>query len=182
MNALAVVAALNEAGIDLELVKPHFATFTGMGRRFQKVGEFDGITLYDDYAHHPTEIKATLSSTVGMDGKRILAIFQPHRYTRFKNLYNEFVDSFANVDKVVITDIYAASEDPIDGLTPERFVGDLKFKYPQIDCEYISGTMCNVAETLYPQLKENDVVIGLGAGTITELCPELIKLNQKVKV
>mgnify|MGYP002625774178 CR=1 FL=1 len=181
MNALAVIAALNEAGVDLNLVIPHFATFTGMGRRFQKVGEFGGITLFDDYAHHPTEIKATLSSTVGMDGKRIIAVFQPHRYTRFKNLYNEFVDAFSTVDKVVITDIYAASEDPIEGLTSERFVSDFKLKYPDIDCEYISGTMCNVAETLYPQLKSNDVVIGLGAGTITELGAELLKLGQNVR-
>ena len=181
MNALAVIAALNEAGVDLNLVIPHFATFTGMGRRFQKVGEFGGITIFDDYAHHPTEIKATLSSTVGMDGKRIIAVFQPHRYTRFKNLYNEFVDAFSTVDKVVITDIYAASEDPIEGLTSERFVSDFKLKYPDIDCEYISGTMCNVAETLYPQLKSNDVVIGLGAGTITELGAELLKLGQNVR-
>lgn len=180
VNALAVIAALNEAGIDLNLVKPHFETFSGMGRRFQKVGEFNKISLYDDYAHHPTEINATLSSTEGMEGKRVVAVFQPHRYTRLKNLYNEFLNSFIGVDKLVVTDVFAASEDPIENINSARFVSDLKIKHPEIDCEYIEGTMCNVAEKLYPQLKQNDVVIGLGAGTITELCPELLKLDKKV--
>ncbi|MBQ2611313.1 UDP-N-acetylmuramate--L-alanine ligase, partial [bacterium] len=180
VNALAVIAALNEAGIDLNLVKPHFETFSGMGRRFQKVGEFNKISLYDDYAHHPTEINATLSSTEGMEGKRVVAVFQPHRYTRLKNLYNEFLNSFIGVDKLVVTDVFAASEDPIENINSARFVSDLKIKHPEIDCEYIEGTMCNVAEKLYPQLRQNDVVIGLGAGTITELCPELLKLDKKV--
>jgi UDP-N-acetylmuramate--alanine ligase len=179
-NALAVIAALNEAGVDVNVVKPYFSTFSGMGRRFQMVGEFNGISLYDDYAHHPTEIKATLSSTAGMTDKRVIAVFQPHRYTRLKNLYNEFMTAFGGVDKLVVTDVFAASEDPIEGVNSEQFAKDLKTKYPDIDCEYIQGTMCNVAEKLYPQLKANDVVIGLGAGTITELGSELLKLSKKV--
>src|SRR5574344_1427398 len=179
-NALAVVAALNEAGVDISLVKPHFATFSGMGRRFQKVGEFGGITIYDDYAHHPTEIKATLSSTAGMTGKRIIAVFQPHRYTRLKNLWNEFMTAFGGVDKVIVTDVYAASEDKIDGINSINFTNDLRSKYPNINCEYIPGDMKSVANVLYPQLKQNDVVIGLGPGTITQLSSELLKLNKKV--
>ena len=114
-NALSVLASLHQAGVDISLVKEHFATFTGMGRRFQKVGEFNGITLYDDYAHHPTEIKATLSSAEGMSGKNVIAVFQPHRYTRLQNLWNDFLNSFGGVDRVVVTDVYAASEAPIDG-------------------------------------------------------------------
>ena len=176
-NALSVIASLHQAGVDIRKVKPHFATFSGMGRRFQKVGEFDGITIFDDYAHHPTEIKATLSSTEGMEDKHIIAVFQPHRYTRLKNLWNEFLDAFSSVQKVYVTDVYAASEDVIDGINSENFVKELS---SHVNCEYISGSIKDVAKKLYPQLKENDVIIGLGAGTITNLGKELLTLNEEV--
>lgn len=178
-NALSVIASLHQAGVDIKLVKPHFATFSGMGRRFQKVAEFDGITVFDDYAHHPTEIKATLSSAEGMTGKHVIAVFQPHRYTRLKNLWNEFLTSFSGVDKVIVTDVYSASEDPIDGVNSENFVRDLKNSI-NIPCEYLSGSMEEVAKKLYPTLKENDIVIGLGAGTITNLSKELVAINEEV--
>ena len=178
-NALSVVAALNEAGIDIKTIKPHFATFSGMGRRFQKVAEFNGITVYDDYAHHPTEIKATLSSAEGMKDKRIIAVFQPHRYTRLKNLWNEFLNSFSGVDKVVVTDVYAASEDEIPNINSENFVKDLA-RHIDIPCEYIPGSIKDVASKLYKELKEDDVVIELGAGSITNLSKELTALSEEV--
>ena len=178
-NALSVLATLHQAGVDINKVKEHFASFSGMGRRFQKVGEFNGITLYDDYAHHPTEIKATLSSTAGMKDKNIIAVFQPHRYTRLKNLWNEFLNAFDGVNKVVVTDVYAASEDAIEGINSERFTKDLAAKL-DIPCEYISGSMKEVAKKLLPQLKPDDVVIGLGAGTITNLGKELLNLKNEV--
>lgn len=179
-NALAVFASLRESGTDINLVKPHFKTFSGMGRRFQKVGETNGITIYDDYAHHPTEIKATLSSTDGMLNKRIVAVFQPHRYTRLKSLWDEFLQVFSCVDKLVVTDVYAASEEKIEGVNSENFVKALKEKFPNLDCEHIKGDMKEVASNLYPQLTSNDVVIGLGAGTITELGKELLSVGEKV--
>ncbi len=178
-NALSVVATLHQAGVDIKIVKPHFATFSGMGRRFQKVAEFDGITIYDDYAHHPTEVKATLSSAEGMTGKHVIAVFQPHRYTRLKNLWNEFLGAFSNVDKIIVTDVYAASEDPIDGINSENFTRELS-AHTSIPCEYIQGSIADVAKKLYPTLKENDVVIGLGAGTITNLSKELVALKDEV--
>jgi UDP-N-acetylmuramate--alanine ligase len=176
-NALSVLASLHQAGVDVKKVKPHFATFSGMGRRFQKVGEFDGITIFDDYAHHPTEIKATLSSAEGMKDKRIIAVFQPHRFTRLQNLWNEFLNAFSNVDKVIVTDVYSASEDSIDGINSENFAKDLS---SHVNCEYISGSIKDVAKKLYPQLRENDVVIGLGAGTITNLSKELLAVKDEV--
>ena len=178
-NSLAVLASLHQAGIVLELVKPHFATFTGMGRRFQKAGEFDGISLYDDYAHHPTEIKAALSSTKCFKDKNIIAVFQPHRYTRLKNLWNDFLSAFDSVDRVVVTDVYAASEDKIEGINAEKFTQDLSEKL-DIPCEHISGDMKEVAKTLFPTLKSGDVVIGLGAGTINALNKELLNLKKEV--
>ncbi len=176
-NALAVIASLQQAGVDIEKIKKHFATFTGMGRRFQKVGEFDGISIYDDYAHHPTEIKATLSCAESFKNKRVIAVFQPHRYTRLKNLWNDFLDAFDGVDKVIVTDVYAASEDPIEGVSGRAFAKELAEK-SNINCEYISGDMREVAKKMYPSLENGDVIIGLGAGTITALGKELLTLNE----
>ena len=178
-NSLAVLASLHQAGVDLELVKPHFATFSGMGRRFQKAGAFNGISLYDDYAYHPTEIKAALSSAKCFKDKNIIAVFQPHRYSRLKNLWNDFLSAFDGVDKVIVTDVYAASEDQLDGINSENFTSELASKL-SIPCEHISGDMQQVAEKLYPTLKSGDVVIGLGAGTINKLGVELVKLNKEV--
>lgn len=172
-NSLAVIAALNEAGVYVKDLGAHFKTFTGMGRRFQKVGEMNGIELYDDYAHHPTEIKATLDSTAQKFGKEhIVAVFQPHRYTRLKSLWNEFKNSFDNSGRIIVTDVYAASEDPIDGISGERFASELT------NAEYISGSIEEVGYKLMPTLKTGDVVVGLGAGTITNLGKSLLKANE----
>lgn len=181
-NSLAVWASLHIAGIDMELVNKHFATFSGMGRRFQKVGEFDGISIYDDYAHHPTEIKATLSSSKSFKNRNVIAVFQPHRYTRLQNLWNEFMGAFSDVNRVVVTDVYAASEDPIEGVNSLAFTNELKEKI-DVPCENISGDIKEVARKLFPTLKSGDIVIGLGAGTITNLGKELLALNEeRVKV
>lgn len=177
-NSLAVWGSLHQTGVQMDLVNPHFATFTGMGRRFQKVGEFDGISIYDDYAHHPTEIKATLSSSKSFKNRNVIAVFQPHRYTRLQNLWNEFMGAFSDVDRVVVTDVYAASEDPIEGVNSEAFTNELKEKI-DIPCENLKGDMKTVAKQLFPTLKSGDVVIGLGAGTITALGKELLALHDK---
>ena len=177
-NSLAVWGSLHQAGVQMDLVNPHFATFTGMGRRFQKVGEFDGISIYDDYAHHPTEIKATLSSSKSFKNRNVIAVFQPHRYTRLQNLWNEFMGAFSDVDRVVVTAVYAASEDPIEGVNSEAFTNELKEKI-DIPCENLKGDMKTVAKQLFPTLKSGDVVIGLGAGTITALGKELLALHDE---
>lgn len=178
-NSLAVFASLHQDGVDINLIKPHFATFSGMGRRFQKVGEFGGISLYDDYAHHPTEIKATLSASAAFQNHRVIAVFQPHRYTRLKSLWGEFLNAFYGVDKVIVTDVYAASEDVIEGINSENFTAELQTR--GVDCEYLAGDMKSVAQQLYPELKSGDVVIGLGAGTITSLGKELLQLDKEME-
>ena len=177
-NSLAVWASLHITGINMDLVNSQFATFTGMGRRFEQVGEFNGITLYDDYAHHPTEIKATLSCSKSFKDKRIIAVFQPHRYTRLQNLWNEFMGAFDNVDELIVTDVYAASETPIEGINSKMFTEELKEK-TDINCRYIAGSISDVAQKLYPELKSGDIVIGLGAGTITNLGKELLALTKE---
>ena len=187
-NTLAVVAALNEgAGVGVnegvnvgvnEGVNPvdeitesslkefakYFEQFSGMGRRFQKVAEFGGIKVYDDYAHHPTEIRATLEAAALKFGKEnVVAVFQPHRYTRLKALWKEFAQAFDAAGRIIVTDVYAASEEPIEGVSGEAFAKSLD------GAEYIKGSMADVAKTLLPTLKSGDAVIGLGAGSITSL-------------
>ncbi len=170
-NTLAVVSALAEAGVNISDIKDCFYGFTGMGRRFQKVCDLNGIEVYDDYAHHPTEIKATLNSAALKFGKEhIVAVFQPHRYTRLQALWNEFKNAFDEAGRVIVTDVYAASEDKIEGITGERFASD-------INSEFIGGDMKSVAKSLLPTLKKGDIVIGLGAGTITALGKELENLE-----
>ncbi len=168
-NTLAVVSALVESGLDAEKISKYFYDFTGMGRRFQKVCEINGIQVFDDYAHHPTEIKATLDAAAQKFGKEnIVAVFQPHRYTRLQSLWNEFLHAFENAGRVIVTDVYAASEDSIEGITGENFASELK------GAEYFGGSIEQVAKNLLPTLKQSDVVIGLGAGTITTLGKNLI--------
>lgn len=163
-NTLAVASALMEAGVDIKAVKNAFATFTGMGRRFQHVCDLkNNIQVYDDYAHHPTEIKAVLDAASAKFGKEnIVAVFQPHRYTRLKGLWNEFKGAFADAGRVVVTDVYSASEDPIEGVTGVNFA-------KEINAEHYSGSIEDVAKRLLPTLEEGNIVTGLGAGTITSL-------------
>lgn len=176
-NSLAVISALNEEGIDLEKVKPHFETFSGMGRRFQKVAEFDGIRIFDDYAHHPTEIKTTLDSAKLCTNDRLVAIFQPHRYTRLKGLWDDFLQSFDAVDKLIIVDVFSASEDPIEGINSKAFSQTFKNK----DVTYIGGSMENAATKIMPLLKSGDMVITLGAGDVTRIGGELVKIHENTK-
>ena len=109
-NALSVLASLHQAGVDINAVKPHFATFAGMGRRFQKVAEFNGVTVYDDYAHHPTEIRATLESAKNYPHNELWCVFQPHTYSRTIAFLDDFAKALSLCDHVILTDIYAARE------------------------------------------------------------------------
>ncbi|MBE7705214.1 MAG: UDP-N-acetylmuramate--L-alanine ligase [Cyanobacteria bacterium SIG29] len=166
-NALAVYSALHQADINTKEISKHFYSFTGMGRRFQKVCEFNDIKIYDDYAHHPSEIKTTLDSVKNAlkDNARVVAIFQPHRYSRLQGLWNEFKTCFDSADKLLVIDVYSAGEDKIEGISSEKFANEINHK----DCNYISGGIVQNANKIYPLLQKNDIVITLGAGTVTKI-------------
>lgn len=172
-NALAVTASLHQLGYNIENIVKHFETFTGMGRRFQKVAEIDSITIYDDYAHHPTEIKSTLEAMKSFTDKKVVAVFQPHRYTRLQSFWKEFQSALIDADRIVVTDVYAASEDAIDGINSEDFTKEIT------GAEYLQGSIEEVAKQLLPTLEKDCVVIGLGAGTITNLAKELEKAKEE---
>lgn len=173
-NALAVIAALIEDGFSFEETAPHFKYFTGMGRRFQRVAEFDNIVIIDDYAHHPSEIKTTLDSVKDISN-RTVAVFQPHRYTRLQNFWDEFLVSFDSVDKLIVLDVYGASEDYIEGITSENFAKELKHK----DSIWVGGSIEEACEKILPMLKPYDIVLTLGAGSVTKIGPTLEELSQK---
>ncbi len=166
-NAIAVYAAIKEAGVDTKKTIKYFKEFSGMGRRFQKVCDINNIKIYDDYAHHPSEIKTTLKSIKNAlkSNQRLIAIFQPHRYTRLKSLWEEFKTAFDYADKLLITDVYSAGEDEIKNISSNIFAKEIMHK----DVQYIQGNMQECADKIFPLLKSGDIVITLGAGTITKL-------------
>lgn len=173
-NALAVFVALYEKGFHPENMTEYFKSFSGMGRRFQTVAEFNSIKVIDDYAHHPEEIKTTLKGLISYNKGRVIAVFQPHRYSRFQSLWNDFLKAFDTVDCLYVTDVYNACEEAIEGINSRNFVNQITHK----DCKYVSGDMKTVATTIYPELKSNDIVITLGAGTVTQVGSFLKKISE----
>lgn len=164
-NALSVVAVLIEAGFDFEKIKPYFKTFTGMGRRFEHICEFNGIEIIDDYSHHPTEIKYALKTLRNYTKGNIVAVFQPHRYTRFKGLFEEFKKSFDNCDTLYVVEVYSFGDEIIEEYKSEHFVEQIEHK----NCRYVKGSIEEVAKQIFPSLKKGDTLITIGAGDITDL-------------
>ncbi|MCD9188404.1 MAG: UDP-N-acetylmuramate--L-alanine ligase [Pyrinomonadaceae bacterium] len=173
-NALAATAVALELEVPFEKIAESFANFKNANRRFQFKGEVNGISVVDDYGHHPTEITATLSAAKnGSNGRRTVVIFQPHRYSRTKELMAEFALCFNNADVLYVTDIYAASEKPLEGITAETLVENIK-KYGHKNANYI-GDVETAADKVVGNLQSGDLVITLGAGTITRLSDELLE-------
>ena len=165
-NALAAVAVAMEMGCADEIVRCGFAGFGGVKRRFTKVGEVNGVTVIDDYGHHPVEIRAVLAAArEGVRG-RVLAVVQPHRYTRLRDLMEEFQTAFNDADAVYVTPVYPAGEAPIEGVDAEALVAGLKARGHR-DAHVIGGSD-ELAAVLAGTAREGDMVVCLGAGDITK--------------
>lgn len=177
-NALAATAVALELEVPFEKIAEAFAVFKNANRRFQFKGEAKGISVVDDYGHHPTEILATLSAAKnGSGGRRTVVVFQPHRFSRTKELMNEFALCFNNADVLFVTDIYAASEQPMEGITAEILTENIR-KFGHKNATFI-GDVESAADKVIPFLQEGDLVITLGAGSITRLSDEILeKLKQ----
>ncbi len=174
-NSLGAIAVGLELDVPFEKIAEALAEFTGADRRFQFKGDEKGITVVDDYGHHPTEIKATLSAArIGAPNRRIVVLFQPHRYTRTNDLMDEFASAFNNADVLLVTDIYAASEIPIEGVNAEILTGRIK-SYGHKHAEYI-GDLGGGAEKLADIVREGDLVITLGAGSVHRAGDQLLGL------
>jgi UDP-N-acetylmuramate--alanine ligase len=177
LNALAVIAVAREVGApDADIAKA-LAEFTGVGRRFQRYGDIaltDGgrFTLVDDYGHHPAEMAATLAAARGaFPGRRIMLAFQPHRFTRTRDLFEDFVKVLSTVDELVLADVYPAGEAPIvaaDGRSLARAVR-VAGKVEPVFVEKSS----DMRDTVLARVRDGDVVLTMGAGSIGHLAPEL---------
>src|SRR5881394_3409514 len=177
-NSLAAIAVALELDVPFDTIAHALGEFSGAERRFQFKGEERGITLVDDYGHHPTEIKATLSAArIGAPNRRIVVLFQPHRYTRTADLMDEFASAFNNADVLLVSDIYAASETPIEGINAEVLTGRIK-SYGHKNAEYI-GALEGAAESLRSKVREGDLVITLGAGSVHRSGDQLLELLQE---
>src|SRR5262250_3075229 len=174
-NALAAIAVGFELEVSFEKICEALNSFTGAGRRFQAKGEVNGVLVVDDYGHHPTEVRATLAAAkLGSGGRRIVVLFQPHRYTRTHDLMQEFARSFNNADVLFITDIYAASEDPIEGVDSEALTAAIK-RFGHKDVNYL-GALDNAASILRDHVQPGDLVLTLGAGTVNRVSDQLLFL------
>jgi UDP-N-acetylmuramate--alanine ligase len=174
LNCLAAIAVADELAVPRDITKEALATFDGVDRRFSVVGEVNGVTFIDDYGHHPAEVRATLDAARRAFPEvrhRVIAVFQPHRYSRTRDLFDDFALSFNQSDLLFLTPIYPAGEKPIDGVTSEALTQAIRDHGHQgvglIDKD-------EVAERLAGVLREGDVVITLGAGDINRVHQEIM--------
>lgn len=172
LNSLSAVAVCNLMGIDAAVAAKGIETFRGTHRRFDRRGMVNGAVVIDDYAHHPTEIKATLRAARSFPHKRIITIFQPHTYSRTRTLWNEFVEAFDDTDELILTHIYAARE-VFDGVTrPENLCGEIKQR--GINAVYIDRFE-DIIEKVKQDASEGDIIFTMGAGDVTNIGYELVK-------
>ena len=166
LNSTAALAVAKELGISDEAIRKGFKSFTGVKRRFTRTGEHNGITVYDDYGHHPVEIAAVLKAARGVARGRVLAVMQPHRYTRLHSLFNEFCTCFNDADTVILAPVFAAGEAPIEGASHTALMEGLKSR------GHRAVHAIDKPEQLAPLVRKlaqpGDIVMCLGAGTITQ--------------
>ncbi|MCK4650544.1 UDP-N-acetylmuramate--L-alanine ligase [Candidatus Babeliales bacterium] len=178
-NSLAAIAVSLDIEVPFEKIKNALKNFKGVERRFEFKGNFRGTDIFDDYGHHPTEIKNTLKIAQKRTLKNLHVIFQPHRFSRTQKLWNDFVETFANNKKIktlYIANIYPASEKPIENVNSKNLVKDIKKKNPHINIFY-----CSSYEKIYQEIKKHlnagDLLITIGAGKINKVGEELIKMK-----
>ena len=171
-NALAAVAVARAYDISLNDIKEALANFRGTSRRFEYIGTYKGISIFDDYAHHPTEIRATIKSALNLNYKNLWIVFQPHTYTRTYALFDEFATAFEGATKVILTDIYAAREKDT-GLVSAKDLAD-KINEHSKNCVYIPS-FDEIESYLKENMKAEDVLLTIGAGNITDLGRNLVK-------
>jgi UDP-N-acetylmuramate--alanine ligase len=166
LNALAALAVAAEAGVSDDAIRAGLADFSGVKRRFTHVGEWQGVQVYDDYAHHPVEIAAVLRAARVAGNGRVIAVIQPHRYTRLQSLFNEFSACLDDADIALVTPVYSAGEVPIPGIDRDELASGLRrHGHPKVLT--VDGEE-GLVETVAALAQPGDLVVGLGAGTITD--------------
>jgi UDP-N-acetylmuramate--alanine ligase len=173
-NAAAAAAVALYLNVPVELIRRGLANFGGVGRRFDIKGSVNGVTVIDDYGHHPVEIKATLEAARGCKFNRLLVLFQPHRYSRTQHLWQEFTRAFNQADLLVITDIYAASEAPIPGVTSEALAAAIR-EAGHKNVQYIRSMQDSIG-FLLKNARPGDAILTVGAGSVSRASNELMVL------
>ena len=174
LNTLSALAVGRILGIPFASMCRTFETFNGTHRRFELKGRYNGAAIIDDYAHHPTEIRATLSAARDVSPRRLIVAFQPHTYTRTKTLLSEFAASFADADEVIITDIYAARERDSLGISSEDLVRQIRYSHSNV--KYL-GRLEDAAAYLSGELRPGDMLITMGAGDIHRVGESLLAVS-----
>jgi len=177
LNSLAAVAVGIDLGVPFAAIQEGLASFTGVDRRFQVRGEARGVLVVDDYGHHPTEIRATLETLrTRAGGRRTVVLFQPHRYTRTQALWDEFCRAFNHADLLLLTDVYAAGEEPIPEVSAESLARAISARgHRQV---LYAGDLKTALERLVAEVHDGDVVLTLGAGSVWTLGEELLRRRQ----
>jgi UDP-N-acetylmuramate--alanine ligase len=175
-NATAAIAVGIGLDIPLEHIRTALAGFSGVDRRFQLIGSADGVTVIDDYGHHPTEIRATLAAARQCGFARVHVIFQPHRYTRTQLLLDEFATAFRDADSLLVLDIYAASEKPIPGITAELLANRITEAGGQ-EALYVPS-FAEAADLAAATAQPGDMILTLGAGSVYQLAPQVLEKLQ----
>jgi len=169
LNATAAVAIARQLAVSVERIAEGLKNFHGVDRRFQQMGEGRGVRVVDDYGHHPTEIGATLAAARESCKGRIHVVFQPHRYTRTRDLLEEFGGAFVNADTVIVLPIYAASEEPIAGVTAEVLAGSIVGPHVEFAPDFGLAVKRAVSAA-----RDGDMILTLGAGSVSHLAPEIL--------
>ena len=171
-NTLAAISISLEVGIPIQTIQSGLLKFKGVGRRLEKLYENDQFLIIDDYGHHPTEVKATVSSLRSVDERPLCVIFEPHRYSRTQNFWKEFQECFEGVDELYLGPIYPASENPIPGITSEAMVNEMKQKGKKV--HYLSS-LDEMDHIIKDKKSKNFLVVTLGAGSISKKIREIVK-------
>ncbi len=173
-NAAAAAAVALSLNVPADLIRAGLEKFSGVGRRFEVKGVYAGVTLIDDYGHHPAEIRATLEAARGCGYKRLLVLFQPHRYTRTQFLWDDFCRAFNDADVLVLTEIYAASEHPIEGITGERLAEAISAAgHKNV---VFTSTMQAGVEFMLREARPGDAILTIGAGSVGRVLDQLAML------
>jgi UDP-N-acetylmuramate--alanine ligase len=172
LNTLAVIAVADELAIPLEVTKKALAGFGGVQRRFTIIGEEQSITIVDDYGHHPAEVMATLDAAQRAYGRRLVVAFQPHRYTRTHHLFHEMTRAFNRADVLLLADVYAAGEKPIEGASSDHLASAIR-AHGHRDVTHV-GPREALVDALLDRVRPGDIVITLGAGDITRVGPAFL--------
>ena len=173
LNATAAVAIAHQLEVPAEKIAEGLSHFRGVDRRFQHRGAANGITVVDDYGHHPTEIRATLAAARECGHKKIHVVFQPHRYSRTLDLMDQFAGAFIDADSVIVLPIYAASEEPIPGVTAERLAEKITSPHVEFAPDFPAAVAAVAARA-----HAGDLILTLGAGNVSQLAPQILAALQ----